>query len=58
MKSLEKQELIGSKKIRLKYITSQLNLVDGFNKYLSNKTIDRFRNSLLMKARERTPTII
>ncbi|KAG4101690.1 hypothetical protein H8356DRAFT_1421712 [Neocallimastix lanati (nom. inval.)] len=29
---------------------SQLNLADGFTKYLDNTTMDRFRNSLLMKS--------
>ena len=52
------RELIRSKKMKLKNIRSQLNSADGFAIYHNNTTMDRFRNLLLMKVSDKSPTII
>jgi len=44
--------------MKLKNIRSQLNSADGFAIYHSNTTMDRFRNLLLMKVSDKSPTII
>jgi len=41
------KELIKENKIKLEYIKTQLNIADGFTKYLNNTGMDKFRNCLL-----------
>ena len=43
------KELVKSKIIDLKYIKSQMNLADGFTKYLSGPSMTKFRNNILTK---------
>jgi len=43
------RELIKNEKIKLKFVKSQYNLSDEFTKYLNNTTMDKFRNSFLVK---------
>ena len=43
------KELVKSKIIDLKYIKSQMNLADGFTKYLSGSSMTKFRNNILTK---------
>jgi len=43
------RELVNSKILDVQYIRSQMNLADGFTKYLSGPSMTKFRNNVLSK---------
>jgi len=43
------RELIADKKIKLNHINSKYNLADGLTKYLNNKSLNNFKNRILIE---------